>query len=114
MDPTLWDKPEEFEPKRFIDASGKVHKPDYFMPFGVGRRMCLGEVMARMELFLFFSSILHSFNVTLPDGVAPPTLNGHPGAALIPDSFKIQLTPRPMDYVLPPPFCALLRNVGAH
>uniref|UniRef100_A0A1B0EZR3 Cytochrome P450 n=1 Tax=Phlebotomus papatasi TaxID=29031 RepID=A0A1B0EZR3_PHLPP len=39
MDPTLWDNPEEFNPNRFINAEGKVQKPEYFMPFGVGRRI---------------------------------------------------------------------------
>nr|CAH7768005.1 unnamed protein product [Callosobruchus chinensis]CAI5868368.1 unnamed protein product [Callosobruchus analis] len=47
MDPTLWKDPDTFNPSRFINAEGKVCKPDYFLPFGVGRRMCLGEVLAR-------------------------------------------------------------------
>lgn len=38
MDPNLWHKPEEFNPSRFLDTEGKVRKPEFFIPFGVGRR----------------------------------------------------------------------------
>lgn len=36
-DPKLWDEPEAFKPERFINAEGKVKKPDCFLPFGVGK-----------------------------------------------------------------------------
>lgn len=36
MDPKLWDRPQEFRPERFLNAEGKVVKPDFFIPFGVG------------------------------------------------------------------------------
>ena len=38
------------------------------MPFGVGRRMCLGDVLARMELFLFFSSLMHNVRFKITEG----------------------------------------------
>jgi hypothetical protein len=37
MDPNLWDEPEKFKPSRFLNAEGKVTKPEYFLPFGVGK-----------------------------------------------------------------------------
>jgi len=37
MNPALWDKPEEFNPTRFLNDEGKITKPDYFIPFGVGK-----------------------------------------------------------------------------
>ena len=37
MDPNLWDEPEKFKPTRFLNAEGKVTKPEYFLPFGVGK-----------------------------------------------------------------------------
>jgi len=37
MDPTLWDKPEDFQPSRFLSAEGKVTKPKFFLPFGAGK-----------------------------------------------------------------------------
>lgn len=96
MDPNLWEKPEEFNPRRFLDSEGKVRKPEYFIPFGVGRRMCLGDVLARMELFLFFASFMHSFNITLPEGQPLPSLKGNVGATITPETFKVCLTPRPL------------------
>ena len=33
-----------------------------------GRRTCLGEQLARQELFLFFSNIMRSFKVLPPEG----------------------------------------------
>ncbi|CAH1101321.1 unnamed protein product [Psylliodes chrysocephalus] len=96
MDPSLWEEPEKFNPSRFINAEGKVHKPEYFLPFGVGRRMCLGEILARMELFLFFSSLLHSFDISVPEGETLPSLKGIAGVTISPKAFKVKLTARPM------------------
>lgn len=98
MDPNLWDEPEKFNPTRFINAEGKVIKPEYFLPFGVGRRMCLGEVLARMEIFAFFSSLLHSFEIGVPPGETLPTLKGIAGVTISPNAFKIALKPRPMEW----------------
>lgn len=96
MDPCLWDKPEEFNPARFVNQDGKVQKPEYFMPFGVGRRKCLGDVLARMELFLFFSSLLHTFHIKLPEGDQMPSLKGTVGVTISPQQFKVCLIPRPL------------------
>nr|CAH7768004.1 unnamed protein product [Callosobruchus chinensis] len=96
MDPTLWKDPDTFNPSRFINAEGKVCKPDYFLPFGVGRRMCLGEVLARMELFLFFSSLLHCFDLSVPEGEKLPTRRGIAGVTLSPSTFRVTLRERPL------------------
>lgn len=98
MDPNLWEEPEKFNPSRFINSEGKVTKPEYFLPFGVGRRMCLGEVLARMELFLFFSSLLHSFDICVPEGETLPSLKGNAGVTISPNAFKVCLKARPMEW----------------
>ena len=97
MDPTLWENPADFNPARFINAEGNVQKPEYFIPFGVGRRMCLGNVLARMELFLLFSSIMHRFDLVLPQGAEMPSLKGNPGVTISPDKFAVVLKERPME-----------------
>jgi 26-hydroxylase len=36
-DPELWELPEKFLPSRFLNAEGRVTKPDHFIPFGIGK-----------------------------------------------------------------------------
>ena len=91
MDPTLWKDPEAFNPQRFLNEDGtKTVRPDFFIPFGVGRRMCLGDVLAKAELFLFFSSMLHVFNLQMPEGAELPGLCGQAGVTVSPQSFKVK------------------------
>ncbi|KAK7085939.1 hypothetical protein SK128_008549 [Halocaridina rubra] len=94
MNPQYWTDPEKFDPLRFIDAEGRVHKPEQFIPFGVGRRMCLGNVLAKSEVFLFLTSILHVFNISNPENEPLPSMEGNLGTTLTPSPFKICFVPR--------------------
>jgi len=53
LDKEHWKDPLEFRPERFIDSEGKCFKDEYFMPFGLGRRRCLGDALARACIFSF-------------------------------------------------------------
>lgn len=53
-----WDNPQKFEPSRFLDEEGKIVRPDWHLPFSVGKRQCAGEGVARMELFLLLANLV--------------------------------------------------------
>nr|XP_054758528.1 cytochrome P450 2U1-like [Lytechinus pictus] len=89
MDPTAWKTPEEFQPERFLDCEGKLKRFDHFMPFSLGRRMCIGEQLAHMELYLAFTHILIMFDVSLAPNKRQPSLDGRPGITHSPYRFKI-------------------------
>ena len=63
-DPKVWDSPREFRPERFLDQDGKFSsRGSLIMPFGTGKRMCIGEGLARAQLFLFTVRIFQNFTV---------------------------------------------------
>uniref|UniRef100_A0A8C0M7Y9 Cytochrome P450 n=1 Tax=Canis lupus familiaris TaxID=9615 RepID=A0A8C0M7Y9_CANLF len=67
-DQTQWEKPDTFNPNHFLSSTGKFIKKEAFMPFSLGRRMCAGESLAKMELFLFFTSLMQKFTFQPPPG----------------------------------------------
>ncbi|XP_075686415.1 cytochrome P450 2W1-like [Rhinoderma darwinii] len=64
-----WETPYQFNPDHFLDAEGKFVKKEAFVPFSTGRRLCLGESLAKMELFIFFTGLLQKFTFTPPRGI---------------------------------------------
>ncbi|KAL8173135.1 UNVERIFIED_CONTAM: hypothetical protein K2H54_040530 [Gekko kuhli] len=95
-DESEWEKPLKFYPEHFLDSEGKFVKRDAFMPFSAGRRVCAGETLARMELFLFFVTLLQRFTFQPAPGMAKEDLDLTPA---------IGFTTPPMPYR----FCALPR-----
>ncbi|XP_033956842.1 steroid 17-alpha-hydroxylase/17,20 lyase [Pseudochaenichthys georgianus] len=91
-----WKDPELFDPARFLNSEGTgVRVPSSsYLPFGVGVRVCLGEALAKMELFLFLSWILQRFSLSVPRGHSLPSLQGKFGVVLQPARYKVTATPR--------------------
>ncbi|XP_064602751.1 cytochrome P450 2F2-like [Liolophura sinensis] len=88
-DRNYWKHPDIFNPDRFLDDWGHFRKPESFIPFSAGRRVCLGESLARMELYLFFSAILQRFELRLPDGAGEPDLTPVIGITRMPKRFEM-------------------------
>uniref|UniRef100_UPI0037E83669 cytochrome P450 2K1-like n=1 Tax=Semicossyphus pulcher TaxID=241346 RepID=UPI0037E83669 len=90
-DESEWETPLTFNPSHFLDKEGKFVKRDAFMPFSAGRRACLGEHLAKMELFIFFTSVLQRFRLTPPPGVTEDELDLTPilGVILNPSPHEL-------------------------
>ncbi|XP_074152532.1 cytochrome P450 2C23-like [Sminthopsis crassicaudata] len=100
LSPILYDNKafpnsDQFDPKHFLDKNGKFKKSDYFLPFSIGKRSCLGEGLARMELFLFFTTILQNF--TLKSVGDPNEINiktHRVGFTNVPPHYQLCFLPR--------------------
>uniref|UniRef100_A0A8C6UY86 Cytochrome P450, family 17, subfamily A, polypeptide 2 n=1 Tax=Neogobius melanostomus TaxID=47308 RepID=A0A8C6UY86_9GOBI len=89
--PTDWPKPDLFNP-RFLDGRGGRVSPSCFLPFGAGPRVCVGESLARLELFLFLSSLLQRISFSLPPAGPVPDLRGRLGVVLQPPPYLVVAT----------------------
>ncbi|KAJ4434996.1 hypothetical protein ANN_23568 [Periplaneta americana] len=94
QDKEHWGDPEVFRPERFLDADGKLVKDEWMIPFGMGKRMCLGEVLARSVVFLFFTSIVQEFLLSIPEGDTKPSTVPLSGFTIAPAPFRIKVTER--------------------
>lgn len=71
-DPSVWSNPDSFSPERFFERSFDAKGRDFeFMPFGEGRRICLGMPLAYSMLHIMLANLLHSFNWKPTNGIGP-------------------------------------------
>lgn len=94
MDPEYWGDPEAFRPERFLNPDGSSRKDERLIPFGKGRRVCLGESLARMTSFILFTTLLQHFTFTLDPAVPVPNTEGKSGFTLGPPDFRVFAKPR--------------------
>uniref|UniRef100_A0A671WVZ0 Cytochrome P450 1A1 n=3 Tax=Sparus aurata TaxID=8175 RepID=A0A671WVZ0_SPAAU len=96
-DENEWKNPEHFDPGRFLNSEGTglIIPSSSYLPFGAGVRVCLGEALAKMELFLLLSWILQCFTLSVPTGDSLPSLEGKFGVVLQPVKYKVNAVPRP-------------------
>uniref|UniRef100_A0A8C9TVD7 Cytochrome P450 1A n=1 Tax=Scleropages formosus TaxID=113540 RepID=A0A8C9TVD7_SCLFO len=94
-DPALWSRPKLFQPERFLDASGQLNKDltDKVMIFGMGKRRCVGDGFARLEMFLFFTTLLHRLQISNVSG-QELDLTAEFGLTMKPKPYKIRVSPR--------------------
>ncbi|XP_032318627.1 steroid 21-hydroxylase isoform X1 [Camelus dromedarius] len=91
LDETVWEQPHEFRPDRFLGPGANP----CVLAFGCGARVCLGEPLARLELFVVLVHLLRAFTLLPPAG-ALPSLQPYPycGLNLKIQPFQVRLQPR--------------------
>eukprot|EP00253_Pinus_taeda_P007248 PITA_07248 len=99
-DPTLWDEPTIFMPERFMcdDKSDMEYRGQHFelIPFGAGRRMCVGLPLASRMVHLVLASLIHSFDWAPPNGVNAEKID-------MTDKFGLTLKKAVPLYAIPTP-----------
>uniref|UniRef100_A0A7E4WCU8 Unspecific monooxygenase n=1 Tax=Panagrellus redivivus TaxID=6233 RepID=A0A7E4WCU8_PANRE len=93
-DEEVFPKPKEFRPERFINADGSVKKIDDLVPFGVGKRQCLGESLARMELFIIIANMYNLYKFGPEKEGQLPSLEKINGVTIQPLPFSCKVTAR--------------------
>ena len=87
---SIWGDPENYRPERFLSKDGKtVLRNKAWMPFGVGKRQCMGESLARDELFLFFTNLVKQFHITMPEDEPKHSLVAVNSGVLVPEDHNI-------------------------
>ncbi|CAD5192658.1 unnamed protein product [Musa acuminata subsp. malaccensis] len=70
-DPDVWEDPLEFKPERFLSGRNAKIEPqgnDFeLIPFGAGRRICVGLHAGLLMVQYMLGSLVHSFNWKLAD-----------------------------------------------
>uniref|UniRef100_A0A2I3GAI0 Steroid 17-alpha-hydroxylase/17,20 lyase n=1 Tax=Nomascus leucogenys TaxID=61853 RepID=A0A2I3GAI0_NOMLE len=91
-----WHQPDQFMPERFLNPAGtQLISPSVsYLPFGAGPRSCIGEILARQELFLIMAWLLQRFDLEVPDDGQLPSLEGNPKVVFLIDSFKVKIKVR--------------------
>nr|XP_056705327.1 cytochrome P450 2J2-like [Euleptes europaea] len=92
LDKEEWETPDVFNPGHFLE-NGQFKKREAFLPFSTGKRVCLGEQLARMELFLFFTALLQKFTFQAPKDVIL-NLDFRLTFTLSPQPYRICALPR--------------------
>lgn len=80
--------PHVFDPNRWIGSDGRFIKNDRLIPFGIGKRTCMGELLARNEIFLFAVNLIQKLKFNCP--------NYHPKPRV--DQYYVNLTRVPNDF----------------
>jgi flavonoid 3'-monooxygenase len=75
-DPDVWERPLEFNPDRFVGSNVDIMGNNFeVIPFGAGRRLCAGMNMGLLMIQVLLATLLHSFDLSLPDGQSPKKLD---------------------------------------
>ncbi len=66
----LWERPDEFDPERFLEGARTRMDRFSYLPFGVGARTCIGNAFALQEATLALARIIRDCRLELAPGHA--------------------------------------------
>ena len=67
-DPRFWPDPEVFDPERFMPENARSHHRSAYLPFGGGRRICIGSSFALIEATLITAMMSRGSSTTCVPG----------------------------------------------
>jgi cytochrome P450 len=62
---SLWQRPDEFDPTRFLAAQRDAIPRFAYLPFGAGPRICIGMSFAMQEAMIVLTAIVRRFHLEL-------------------------------------------------
>lgn len=84
--PDYWQNPEHFDPDRFLPENKRAIPHYTYLPFGGGKRNCIGMAFAKVESKIVLARILQQFDLEFVGKRVRPymkaTLEPHPGVLL--------------------------------
>uniref|UniRef100_A0A1I7XP90 Cytochrome P450 n=1 Tax=Heterorhabditis bacteriophora TaxID=37862 RepID=A0A1I7XP90_HETBA len=93
-DQRYYPEPDKFRPERFLDQDGYYRKRPELNLFGMGKRSCLGENLARYELFLLFTTLIQKYEFRAVEGEPLPSLKRSEGMTNVPQKYRCMVVPR--------------------
>lgn len=86
FDNSVFPDPDSFNPARFLTKSGEYKPHANLNPFGLGKRACPGEGLARMELYLVLGTLLQNFEFRVDPVFGLPSLDRCAGMTAAPQA----------------------------
>lgn len=66
-----WERPDEFDPDRYLTEAGKASAASAYLPFSIGPRVCVGAGFALQEAALVLAMVIRRYRVEAPAGENP-------------------------------------------
>lgn len=97
-DPDVWPEAEMFRPERFLEETEnglKVVNHEQFVPYGIGRRVCMGQSLAKDSLFIFTTTLVKNLKFENPVKHPKPNPENYTdGFTIIPHPYYVNMKRR--------------------